>query len=103
MKTYDKKQITIICERLILGRLTRLLDAEPVTGYTVLPLLGGKGTTGPWDGAGMVGDAGQMVQVVCILSPENFEKVLDDVFPLVGPEYGIVTIQDVQVVRAEHF
>ena len=103
MQTFAKKQITIICERPLLNRIRRLLDREPVTGYTILPALGGKGANGPWDRDGMVGDAGQMVQVVCILDASRLESVLDDVFALVGPQQGIVTVQNVEVVRPAHF
>jgi hypothetical protein len=103
MQTFPKKQLTMICERPILARLRRLLDADGVTGYTILPALAGRGSRGAWDAAGMVGDTGQMVQLICVLDGDACDRVLDHVFGLVGGQIGIVTVQDVQVVRPTHF
>jgi PII-like signaling protein len=103
MQTFPKKQLTVICERPILARLRKLLDQEKVTGYTVLPAIAGRGSQGTWEGDGMVGDAGQMVHLVCVLDGEACDRVLDHVFAFVGPQIGIVTVQDVAVVRPGHF
>lgn len=103
MQTFAKKQLTIICERPILPRLRRVLDADGVTGYTILPALAGRGSAGEWDGAGLVGDAGQMVQLVCILDAAALDRVLEHAFGLIGAQIGIITVQDVAVVRPSHF
>jgi hypothetical protein len=103
MQTFPKKQLTVICERPILTRLRRVLDAEKVTGYTIFPAIAGRGSQGAWEGEGLVGDTGQMVQILCILDGDVCDRVLDHVFGLVGSQIGIVTVQDVQVVRPTHF
>jgi hypothetical protein len=103
MQTFPKKQLTVICERPILARLRRLLDADGVTGYTIFDALAGRGSRGTWDADGMLGDTGHMVQLVCVLDGDACDRVLEHVFSLVGGQIGIVTVQDVQVVRPGHF
>jgi PII-like signaling protein len=103
MQTFPKKQLTVICERPILARLRKILDQHKVSGYTILPALAGRGSQGTWDVEGMLGDTGQMVYLVCILDEELCNRVLEQVFELVGHQIGIVTVQDVSVVRPAHF
>ena len=103
MQTHAKKQITIIVERPLVNRLTHYLEREEVTGYTVLPALGGSGSEGAWSREGMIGDTGQMVQVVCILDPARLDAVLDGAYAILSHQIGIVTVQDVSVVRPERF
>ena len=103
MRTYAKKRIEIIVEAPVQDRLTALLDRLQVTGYTVLPALGGRGRGGEWSREGMVGEAGRMIVIVCILSAERVDEVMDPVFAMVARQAGIVSVSDVQVVRPEHF
>lgn len=103
MQTFPKKQLSVICERPILARLRKILDQQNVSGYTILPALAGRGSQGSWDREGMLGDAGQMVHLICVLDEEHCNSVLEHVFELVGHQIGIVTVQDVFVVRPAHF
>lgn len=103
MQTFPKKQLNVICERPILARLRKILDQQKVSGYTILPALAGRGSHGAWDVEGMLGDTGQMVHLICILDEALCKTVLDQVFELVGHQIGIVTVQDVFVVRPAHF
>lgn len=100
---YPKKRIEIIVEMPVLNRLLDLLDRLAVTGYTVMPALAGRGRDGSWRRSGLVGEAGHMVVVVCILDESRINEVLEPVFNLVSRQIGIVTVSDVQVVRQEHF
>jgi PII-like signaling protein len=103
MQTFPKKQLNVICERPILPRLRKILDQDKVSGYTILPALSGRGTQGSWDNEGMLGDAGQMVHVICILDEALCNSVLEHVFELIGHQIGVITVQDVSVVRPAHF
>ena len=107
MQTFPKKQLSVICERPILARLRKILDQQVnqqnVSGYTILPALAGRGAQGSWDHDGMLGDTGQMVHLVCILDEIHCNAVLEQVFELVGHQIGIITVQDVAVVRPAHF
>jgi nitrogen regulatory protein PII len=103
MHTFAKKQIRIICERPILKRVQRHLASAGVKGYTVFPALSGSGSEGDWDREGMIGDAGQMVLVVVVLDEEDLDRVLTDIFDVVSPQMGVITISDVEVVRPDRF
>ncbi|MBB98571.1 MAG: transcriptional regulator [Rhodobacteraceae bacterium] len=103
MQTYAKKRLEIIVEAPIQERLTALLDRLAVTGYTVLPALAGRGRSGEWSREGLVGGAGRMIVIVCLLDAERVDEVLEAVFSMVSRRTGIVSICDVQVVRPEHF
>ena len=44
-----------------------------------------------------------MVQVICIIKPERLDGLLEAAFEVVDKHIGVVTIADVEVVRAERF
>lgn len=103
MQTHLKKRIEIIIEEPSLRRLTQMLDALGVSGYTVFPATAGMGHHGPWSRAGQVSSARGMVLVLCITDEERAHSVLDKIFPMVERQIGIVSVSDVQVVRGDHF
>lgn len=103
MHTFAKKQIQIICERPILKRVQRHLNQAGVKGFTVFSALSGSGSEGDWEREGMIGDAGQMVMVLVVLAAEDLDRVLTDIFEVVSPQMGVITISDVAVVRPDRF
>ena len=103
METHHAKRVTIIIEAPMRRRLEEAIDASGVTGYTVIPVLGGKGLSGRWDSEGQVGSYGDMVQFICIIRPERLETLLDTAYGLVEKYMGIVTVSDCEVLRAERF
>lgn len=103
MKTYPKKRIDIMVEAPLMRRMLTLLDENGVTGYTVLQAHAGRGQDGSWHRDGMVGRAGAVVQIFCIVDESRVDAVLEAVFKLVSRQIGIVTLSDVQVIRPEHF
>ena len=103
MKTHQAKRVEITIEAIMQSRLTDALHKAGVTGYTVLPVLGGSGRSGDWVRSGEIGRASGMVQVVCIIRQERLDTLLDAAFDVVDKHIGIVTIGDCNVLRAERF
>jgi len=103
MQTHRAKRVEITIEAVMQSRLTDALTKAGVTGYTVLPVLGGSGRSGPWSRSGQVSRASGMVQVVCIIRPERVDDLLDGAFAVVERHIGIVSVTDCDVVRAERF
>lgn len=103
METYQAKRVAVIIEAVMQSRLTDAMEASGVTGYSVLPVLGGSGSSGPWTREGQVGRGQGMVQVVCIVAPEKLDVLLTKVFPVVEKHIGVVAISDCEVLRAERF
>lgn len=103
METYDAKRVEIIIEAPLERRLTDALNAAGVSGYTVLPVRGGSGRSGPWTRSGQVSVAGGMVAVVCLVRPDGVDALLDAAFAVVEKHIGVVSVTDAQVVRPERF
>jgi len=103
MQTHKAKRVVITIEAIMQSRLTDALKGAGVTGYSILPVLGGSGRSGEWSRDGQISRASGMVQVVCIIKPERLDGLLDAAFEVVDKHIGVVTISDVDVVRAERF
>ncbi len=103
MKTYKAKRIEITIETVIERRLTDALSKAGVTGFTILPVLGGSGRSGRWSREGQISRAAGMVAIVCIIKYESADTVLDTVFGIVDRHHGVVCVTDCEIVRAERF
>lgn len=103
MQTYPKKRIDIMVEAPLMQRVLNLLDQQGVSGYTVLSALAGRGQDGAWHRDGVVGRAGALVTIFCIVDEARVDEVLEPLFKLVSRQIGIVTVSDVQVIRPTHF
>jgi nitrogen regulatory protein PII len=103
MQTHKAKRVEITIEAIMESRLTNALKKAGVTGFTILPVLGGSGRSGAWTRAGEIGRASGMVQVICIVRPERMEVLLDAAFAVVEKHIGVVSIVDCEVLRAERF
>lgn len=103
MEMHQRKRLEITIEKRRLQTLIDLLDKDgEVTGYTVLPSLGGRGHTGarapqPYS------DVLDTVVLVAIVKEAVAERLLDKLTPLIDQIVGIVAVSDVMVMRAGHF
>lgn len=103
MKTHKAKRVEIIIEAPVERRLTSALIEAGVTGFTVLPVLGGSGRSGRWSREGQVGRAGGMLAVICLVRPDRLDKLLEAAFSVVERHIGVVSVTDAEVLRAERF
>lgn len=103
METHKAKRVAIIIEAPMERRLSDALIKAGVTGFSILPVLGGSGRSGKWSREGQVGRAGGMVQVVCIIRPDRLDGLLEAAFSVVENHIGVVTVGDCEVLRAERF
>lgn len=103
MQTHRRKRLEIIVEKTFVRRITALLGAhEGVTGFTVLPCLGGQGHQGRRE-PDAITDVLDNVMIVVITKEEVANPLLDALMPLLEDGVGIVYLSDVEVVRAAHF
>jgi len=102
MDTHLAKRVEIVIEKPMERRLTDALTEAGVKGYTVVPVRGGSGQSGPWTREGQVGRAG-MVMVISLIKPDRLDAILDAVFAVVERHIGIVSVTDAMVLRAERF
>ena len=103
MKMSEAKRVEIIIEAPMENRLTDALEASGVTGFTILPVLGGSGRSGRWSREGQISRAGGMVAIICIIRPERLDALLDAAFQVVENHIGVVSISDCAVIRAERY
>lgn len=103
MQTHPAKRVAIIIEAPMEQRLRKTLDDAGVSGYTIVPVLGGSGRSGPWSREGQLGRAGGMVQVICVIKPERLEALTEQLFKVVERHIGVITVSDCEVLRAERF
>jgi nitrogen regulatory protein PII len=102
MQTHRAKRVEIIIEAPMERRLTEALLKAGVTGFTVLPVMGGSGRSGVWTREGQVGRSG-MVAVICLIRPDRLDGLLDAAFAVVERHIGVVSITEAEVLRAERF
>ena len=103
MLTHQANREAIFIDQVMQRRLTEVLKDAGVTGFTILPVLGGSGRSGEWSREGQVTRAGGMVQVVCVIKPERLDPLLEAAFKVVDRHIGVVTVSDCEVLRAERF
>jgi nitrogen regulatory protein PII len=103
LQTHQAKRVEITIEKVMQSRLTDALHKAGVTGYSILPVLGGSGRSGEWSRAGEVSPASGMVQVICIIRPERLDALLEAAFAVVERHIGVVCVTDCAVLRAERF
>ena len=103
MQTHKAKRVEITIELIMQRRLTDALIKAGVTGYSVLPVLGGSGRSGEWSRSGQVSRANGMVQVVCMIRPDRLDGLLEAAFAVVERQIGVVSVVDCEVLRAERF
>jgi nitrogen regulatory protein PII len=102
MQTHIAKRVEIVIEAPLESRLTKALTDAGVTGFTILPVLGGSGRSGQWSREGQIGRAG-MVMVICLIRPERLDGLLEAAFDVVERHIGVVSVTDTHVLRAERF
>ena len=103
METHKAKRVAIIIEQVMQSRLTDAMSEAGVTGWSVLPVLGGSGSSGEWSREGQITRGAGMVQVICVVRPDRIDALLEAAFAVVERHIGIVTIGDCEVLRAERF
>ena len=102
-KYHLKKRIDIIVEAPLIRTITLQLDAARVPGYSVLPILEGRGMANAWTSEGQVSNTANMVALLCIVDASQADAVIDAVLAAIRDRIGFVTMSDVFVVRPERF
>ncbi len=103
MQMHQAQRVEIIIEAVMEGRVANVLTEAGVTGFTMLPVLGGSGRSGQWTREGGVGRASGMVAVVCLIAPHRLDGLMTALFPLLDAHIGVVSVTEAQILRAERF
>jgi nitrogen regulatory protein PII len=99
---HNRKRIEIVVERVRADDVTALLDRLGATGWTMLPVIAGRGRQGVRRGGDLSGVLDNVV-IICITSEAVTARVLEANDELLGARPAIVSITDCTVLRADHF
>lgn len=99
---HPRKRIEIVVEAVRAEQVTDLLDRLGATGWTVMPVLSGRGRQGLRQG-GVPGGVLDNVVVLCIASAEVATRIVEAQDELLGARPAIVAIGDCAVLRPDHF
>jgi nitrogen regulatory protein PII len=99
---HARKRIEIVVEAVQAERVTDLLDRLGAKGWTMLPVISGRGRQGLRQG-GVPGGVFDNVLILCIASAELAEQLMAAQAELLGARPAIVSISDTEVLRGEHF
>lgn len=103
MQMHDARRVEVIIEGVMEKQVIRALKEAGVTGFTILPVLGGSGRSGQWTREGNVGRASGMIAVICLIAPARLDSLLEALFPVLNDHIGVVSVTDTRILRAERF
>ena len=103
MQYHLKKRIDIVVEVPLMRTITNKLDETLITGWSVVPIMQGRGVVNAWSSEGQVSDVANMVALLCIVDPAQADRVIDAIFSAIRDRIGFVTLSDVSVIRPERF
>ncbi len=100
--THPRKRVEIIVEQVQAETVTDLLDQLGATGWTMLPVIAGRGRQGLRQG-GVPGGVLDNVMILAIVSAEVAARITAARDELLGARPAIISVSDCTVLRAEHF
>ncbi len=100
---HKRKRLEIVVEKRRAPAVLELLDRDPeVTGWTMLPCLGGRGHTGTRLPEGAT-DALDTVLILVVTSEAVARRLAGAILELLAEHVGIVLLGEVEVLRPAHF
>jgi len=102
METTRRKRIEIVVEAVRAEQVTDLLDRLGAKGWTMLPVLAGRGRRG-LRRSGDLSGVQDNVLILCITGATVADAILAAREELLGARPAIVSITDCDVLRGEHF
>lgn len=98
-----RKRLEIFIETTAAKAICALLDQAGATGYSVLPVVSGRGRDGDWSADGQISSANQLVCIVCIIDEAGIADLKQLLLRLLSRQAGFVSISDVEILREDRF
>ena len=99
---HARSRIEIVVEAVRAEAVTKLLDRLGAPGWTMLPVISGRGHQGLRRG-GDLGGVQDNVLILCVASAEVTERVIAAQADFLEARPAIMAVSECQVLRAEHF
>lgn len=97
-----RRKIEILVDAPLLRRVTAAAEAAGLTGYTLLPALGGAGHRGRWSDDQVTG-AEAKILFWAIMDAAKAAALVDALAPLLDSHGLLLASSDVEVVRGTRF
>ena len=101
IETVIRKRIEILTDTALLRRVTDAIDRAGITGWTITPVLSGKGRDGHWREERVTGT--DKVLVLSIAPQDKAMALAEDITPILTSHGLLLSMWDVEVIRAERF
>lgn len=98
----DHMRVDVILDRPLLEEVKRLAKGAGLSGYTVLPALGGEGLAGPWSEDLVTGAQSKLV-FMAVASESKARAFLDMIEPLLDSHGLVALCSPVAVLRGAKF
>lgn len=105
MDHHKASKVVIITEKIILGKVVKLIEAAGARGYTVTPA-GGRGSRGvrSTNRANVIDELGNVKIEVIIGSKDAANRIADEVAETFFDNYsGITYLEEVEILRPHKF
>ncbi|MEE1876393.1 P-II family nitrogen regulator [Altererythrobacter litoralis] len=101
IETVTRKRIEILTDTALVKRVTDAIDRVEITGWTVTPVLSGKGREGRWREERVMGT--DKVLVLTIAAEDKAMRLAEEIAPILTSHGLLFSMWDVQVIRGERF
>ena len=101
IETVTRKRIEILTDTALVKRVTGAIDRVEITGWTVTPVLSGKGREGRWREERVMGT--DKVLVLTIAAEDKAMRLAEEIAPILTSHGLLFSMWDVQVIRGERF
>jgi hypothetical protein len=102
VETVQRKRIEILADTPLVPRITALIKAAGISGWSLLHVDAGGGRNGEWRDDAVTGAAAKTI-IIAIASAERAAELTDRIAPLLDSHRLLLTIGDVAVVRGDKF
>lgn len=100
--TVSRRKVEVLIDAPLLPRLTAVATSAGITGYTLLPALGGYGRGGRWTEDQVTG-AQSKVMFLAVMSDDKAAALTDALGPLLESHGLLLMVSAVEVVRGSNF
>lgn len=101
MHTVTRKRIEILADVPLVPLVTDAIDHAGISGWSVVPLVAGKGHDGPWREESVTGS--DKALVLAIAPQAKADALVEAMAPLLTSYGMLLTMWDIEVIRGERF
>lgn len=99
---FDRVRLDVLVDRPLLSEIQQMAKSAGLTGYTLLPAIGGEGFGGPWSEDLITGAQSKLI-FMSVTTEEKATEFLLSLEPLLEPHRLLVLYSPVHVVRGSKF